>query len=126
MARSRYLPHVVTRRALLGLFLLFVVGIGWLYIYRRSNVGEGVRPGAERTDPARLEEHVMSGEGFGYGVTEAGQQKFRIDADKIVSDRQQKVVLEGVRLTLTLEGRHYTVQGETGGRHVAPNARPDR
>lgn len=114
MARSRYLPHVIARRALLGLFVLFVIGMGWLYIYRRSTTEEGVRPPAEPSDPARLEEHVLSGEGFGYGVTEEGEQKFRIDADRIVSDRLDNVVLEGVRLTLTTEGRRYHVQGNTG------------
>ncbi len=110
MAASPYVRRLQRlRHLLLAALGLVILGVGGLYVFGRAGRetsapavdGAGNRPGV-----------AVAGEGFDYTLTQGDTKIFRIRGDRIRSDRDDNVELEGVALTFYADGgKEYTLDG---------------
>ena len=100
MARRRQTSSVRKARWVLLSVLLFVtVVLGGLYLFGRAGrvQDEGNRSSIWRDLAAdEAETLILTGEGFDYEITVSNQRIARIRAEKILSESQNEVTLEGV------------------------------
>ncbi len=112
--KARYLPVVRARRWLLLVLAIVVVAVAasWYFGRREVDPDAGGAGGEEQPRPKGL---VLAGEGFDYELTEGERKVFRIQADRILSDRRENITLERVKLVITREdGSVYEVFGDRG------------
>jgi len=105
MAQKRkYAPIERLRRGVLLGFLIFLGAVLGIYMAGRSRRAQpemALREGATRG----REEVVLAGEGFEYQMAEGDERPFKIRAERIVSDRDNQVVLEEVEIEIERAGR---------------------
>lgn len=106
-------PLILLRWILLG--LLLVAGAAVLRIY----LSRDTEPPAPRTvtddpdSPVDSGDAVLIADGFEYEVTDAGVTLFFISAKRMVSNREDRFMLEGVELSTEEEsGDQYTISSE--------------
>ncbi len=102
-----------------ALLLLSLIGFSAVVLRTLLDQGEDVggeaEPGTERNLETRERGLVLAGEGFDYEYTEGGRQALSIHGDRMLSDRDDNVVLEGVELTLYQEdGDAFHLVSEKG------------
>lgn len=99
------------RIVLLLAFLGVAVGVAALFLLGRSSRPAPARPAADAAtaSPQGAESTVLS-EGFDYEQQIAGKPAFRLQGDRFTTDREGKVALDGVRLTLYRDGEPYEVR----------------
>lgn len=102
------------RRILLASLFLFLVGLIGLYMFGRAT--EPVQPPELVDDGAGGGvETLLASEGWEYEVSSEGQPVFTIRGERMLSDRQDNVVLEGVGLTLYQDnGDSWDLECERG------------
>lgn len=102
-------------RGLLLLALVLVAGsIVALYSWRKAKEREQA-PKPVPVQSAPTGDLVLKGEGFDYQVTRDQRPLFRIRGDKILSDRDQNMILRGVRLTFfRSEGQPLELTSQQG------------
>ncbi len=100
------------RRLLLGGIAGVLAALVGLYLFGRAG-REGGRPIAA-PEEAGGEGFTLQGEGFDYTVSQGDQPLFRIRGDRIRSDREQNVELEGVQITyFRADGSSYVLSGRS-------------
>lgn len=102
------------RIVLLLAFLGVAVGVAALFVLGRSSRPAPARS-ADEAPVASQEgaESTVLSEGFDYEQQVAGKPAFRLQGDRFTTDRDGKVALDGVRLTLYREGEPYEVRSRT-------------
>jgi len=112
-------PIRLVRGLLLGgMLLLVAVVTGLLLLGRSSRPEEPAEESREDGGPAAAPEESLAPEatvlssGFDYEQQVDGRPVFRLQGDRFVTDREGRVALEGVRLTLFREGEPYYVTSE--------------
>lgn len=109
---KRYQPVVWIRRALL-LVLVGFLGVFAAILIRGRRDRVIASEEVTRALGANSDE-VRTGEGFEHEVTESGKRRFVIAADRWVSTRDEKVTLEGIRLTVFREGGETLIRANQG------------
>ena len=108
-------PLIILRWVLLGLLLAAAAAVLRIYLDRERD-REPAKPrvvAGDAGDPVESDDVVLSAEGFEYEVIEEGVTLFFIRSDRMVSDRQDRFVLEGVELRMEEEGgRQYTISSQ--------------
>jgi LPS export ABC transporter protein LptC len=100
------------RRLLLGGIATVLAALVGLYLFGRAGRESG-RPIAAPQGADR-EGITLEGEGFDYTVSQGEQPLFRIRGDRIRSDREQNVELEGVEITyFRADGSSYVLKGRS-------------
>ncbi len=100
--RRRYQPIERIRRALLLVLIIFVGGIGGYYFLARVD-DNGARNGDATDSEAPLEvtEGVLTvARGFDYEVTDGDELAYRVRADRLVSDIQDRMDLQQMEVEL--------------------------
>ncbi len=117
--RPTYRPLAIARRVLLAALLLFVTAVVIFYfVGRLRRQGPGAAADGSAGIGARGD-LVLSGEGFDYEVTEGDEKIFRVQAERVVSDRQDQVVLETVQIEIPRDdGTDVLIEGERGVYHL--------
>lgn len=92
------------RRLLLGLLAALVVGLIGLYLFGRSGGEVRPRTASEEEEEGPAGEATVVGEGFDYSLEQGGETRFRIRGASYQVDRDDKVHLEQMGLTLFAEG----------------------
>jgi lipopolysaccharide transport protein LptA len=103
--KTRELPLVLIRRALLVALLAFLSSVVGLYLLGRA--GRPRTTTVRATDLAATEESeqvAMSGRGFDYELTREDEKVFHLQAERVLSDVDENYELAGVTLTLSREG----------------------
>lgn len=116
MSRSaKYRPVVLLRRALLAALALFMGVVVAVFIdNQREREGEPQDDGATGLTPSEADA-VLIGKGFDYQVTDGSERLFHIRADRILTNRDNVVTLEGVELTVEREsGSIYKLAADAG------------
>ncbi len=113
MARSPgHRPLILLRWILLGLFLVAAAAVLRIYLGRDSEPA-GPRLATDPESPIESADVVLAAEGFEYEVIDQGVTLFFIRSDRMVSDRQDRFVLEGVELRMEEEGGSlYTIASD--------------
>ncbi len=101
------------RWALLGALSLFVAALAGLYVVSRARqVGLAPPPAAEA---APAGEHLLAGRKFDYEVTREGKTILRVQGERMLSDRNENVRLEGMTVILFRDdGSRYELRGPVG------------
>jgi lipopolysaccharide transport protein LptA len=97
------------RHLLLAALAVAILGIGGLYWFGRAGRDAAKLPADSTADHPGVS---VAGEGFDYTLTQGDSKVFRIRGDRIRSDRDDNVELEGVALTFYADGgKEYTLDG---------------
>jgi LPS export ABC transporter protein LptC/lipopolysaccharide transport protein LptA len=97
------------RHLLLAALAVAILGVGGLYWFGRAGRDAAKLPADSTADHPGVS---VAGEGFDYTLTQGDSKVFRIRGDRIRSDRDDNVELEGVALTFYADGgKEYTLDG---------------
>ncbi|MFQ5528051.1 MAG: LPS export ABC transporter periplasmic protein LptC [Thermoanaerobaculia bacterium] len=119
----KYRPVVLIRRGLLAALALFLGVVVAIFINNRMR-GDSLGAGAGQAagTNSQLADVILSGKGFDYEVTDGDQRLFHIRADRILTNRDNVVSLEGVVLTVERSpGEVYELAAATGRYHSETN-----
>src|SRR5262245_24103403 len=89
------------RHLLLAALAAAILGVVGLYMFGRAG---REAPSAQADGTAGKPGVAVAGEGFDYTLTQGDAKIFRIRGDRIRSDRDENVELEGVALTFYADG----------------------
>jgi LPS export ABC transporter protein LptC len=99
---------------LLGALAAIVLLVAGLFVFGRSGRVEEEAP-PPTTDGADIAEMLLASEGWEYEVSKEGRPVFHIRGERMLSDSDDNVVLEGVGLTLYREdGDSWDVECDRG------------
>ncbi len=117
--RRRYKPIARIRRVLLLGLILFVGAMAGYYYSGRLAV-EGDADSASDDEPITVGEGVLTvARGFDYEVTDGDELAYRVRADKLVSDVQDRMELDRVDVELPREGGGLVrIRGERATIHL--------
>ncbi len=104
MKKARHTSVIRLRRALAAGFALLLALVAGLYWWGRSQRSVGAVPTTGAAQSDELAGLVLSGQGFGFELTDQGRRVFGIQASRIVSRRESDFALEGVVLSVEREG----------------------
>ncbi len=109
--KRRYLPVVRARRLLLLVLAVVIAAVAasWLIARRDLEPDVAGAGGEERPRPKGL---VLAGEGFDYELSDGERTVFRIQADRILSDRRDNITLEQARVVVTREDSVFEAYGD--------------
>jgi lipopolysaccharide export system protein LptA len=106
-------PLIVLRWIFLGLLLAGGAAVLWIYKARDPDPSAPRSASDDAASPLDRLDVVLEAEGFQYDVIDEGQTLFFIRSERMVSDRDDRFVLEGVELRMEEEnGDLYTVSSE--------------
>ncbi len=106
-------PLILLRWILLGLLLVAAAAVLRIYLGRDTEPSTPRLVADDPQSPVDSTNVVLSAEGFEYEVIDEGVTLFFIRSDRMVSDRQDRFVLEGVELRMEEEsGDLYTVSSD--------------
>lgn len=119
--RRRYQPIARVRRFLLLVLFLFGGGLTGFYLSGRlERAGDGRAPRERSSGAGGVGGDILTvAEGFDYEVTDGSELAFRIRADRLVSDVEDRITLEGVTLELPQDDDQLVVEGESATIHLA-------
>ena len=86
----------ILRTVLLGGLVAFIALVATLYRFGRSGMTTPAGDASEKGEASPAELAVMSGQGFDYLVTQGEQPIARLRADRVISQEEDEVVLEGL------------------------------
>ncbi len=122
--RRRYQPIARIRRVLLFALVLFGGAVGGYYLTGRLDVG-GDQESAPATDSGmRVRDGLITvAQGFDYEVTDGEELAFRVKADRLVADIEDRMELDMVEIELPKEdGGLVNVVADRGTIHLDSNS----
>lgn len=114
MSREGYKPVVLVRRVLLVALALFLGVVVTLFVSKR--VSQPSALDTERPDAlTNVADLALAGKGFDYEVTDGEQRLFHVKAERILTDKQNLVTLEGIVIIVEREsGEQYELSADAG------------
>ena len=118
--RRRYKPIVRVRRALLVGLILAGGAVAGYYFSDRFGIEGGGRQTSGQDEPLEVTEGLLTvAHGFDYEVSDGSELAFRVRAEKLVSDVEDRMVLDEVEIELPQEsGEVVVVKGKKGTIHL--------
>ena len=107
-------PLIILRWVLLGLLVLAAGTVLSIYLSRDTEPAPPRAVADDPQNPVESEDVVLAAEGFEYEVIDEGVTLFFIRSDRMISDREDRFVLEGVELRSEDEesGDFYTISSD--------------
>lgn len=106
-------PLILLRWILLGLLLVAGAAVLRIYLSRDTEAPPPRTVTDDPDSPVESGDVVLVADGFEYEVTDAGVTLFFISADRMVSNREDRFMLEGVELRTEEEnGDLYTISSD--------------
>ncbi len=101
------------RRGLLAALVLFL-GVFTALLIRGGSDRNAVREDDAEVLGAADPDEVRTGQGFEHEVTEDGERRFVIAADRWVSTREERITLEGIRLRVFRDNGEFLIRADEG------------
>lgn len=106
-------PLIILRWVLLGLFVVAGAAVLRIYLERETEPPVPRSVADDPDSPVESPDVVLAAEGFEYEVIDEGVTLFLIRSNRMVSDREDRFVLDGVLLSMEEEnGDRFTISSD--------------